>query len=711
MNEEFLERMLLTTGHPDYSAYASPGIIADTDPATYPSALAVSVSDLVLNVAPGIAVTPSGHRVWLSSTVVGIAPASVDAEAQNVVTIKHYTIDGGNQYNPYGSPVASQRVRPAESARIVCYTITQWTALEAAIKDDSVPLAVVSVQVSSTGSKTLVVTHSRSSYTWLRPWFSPVDIRHRTAVGSGTVSNTNPHGNSLNDFQVGDWLIPALTRHIGVVIAREGLPGIPGTLCTTSVLAGSILTDDGSGTVTGVPGSKYIRLDYYPVALGSVVGDPSDVEFAFAILPRTNIIYQPSGVYVVPASTNLTVRAVRVTALEPPATVSPTQFVAATPGTGEAVIANGKIYVTDSALTLTDTLGDVGPIPMAYRLFLANAAIVKNPQVLICRTKLSDMATGITPTITPLGPGRVIVALDGAAAGPTLDVRIRVTGIDDATGASGSELLTFDSTWSAPPSLPYAATWEAQFKKTSIRFRSVTSVSLELATNAGASAAMAAWVHMDPAYVPALAYSCPAAAIQWDGTRISALHDMRPVRYDLRYDNANLIAIDNLVHSPILSEPAGSRSFAYLEDFRRPQYDSQRDLEAMIVAGESPTGTFQVELSPGRSRLADGADRSYMTRALMLPSGIATIRVVLSSTSPSDRRPPLIPGVWVQLQDGVSGGWGSWVQMTSYAYGLYSTATSLTGKTAARFWVAVANTVRIETAGWALDAMAVLLWT
>jgi hypothetical protein len=345
---------------------------------------------------------------------------------------------------------------------------------------------------------------------------------------------------------------------------------------------------------------------------------------------------------------------------------------------------------------------------MAYRVSLANSAIVKNPQVLLCRVTLDGFSSA-TPAITMLGPGRVIVALDSAAAGPALDVRIRVSGILDATGASGSELLTFGSAWNGPPSLPYPGTWEPQFLKTSARFRTVTSISCEGATNAGASAAVAAWVHMDAVYVSALAYSCPVAAIQWDGTRISSIQDLRPIRYDLKYDNANLIAIDYAVHSPILSEPPGSRSFAYLEDFRRPQYDSQRDLEAMIAAGEAPAGQVQVELVSGRSRQDDGVNRNYLTRALALPAGATTFRVVLSSTTPSDRRRVIVPNVYFQLQDN-AGAWSTWDSMVSYEYGLYATASSLANQKCVRLWIVVSNNVLIETDGWTLDAAAVLFW-
>jgi hypothetical protein len=100
------------------------------------------------------------------------------------------------------------------------------------------------VQLSSGGSKELLIDMTQTSYSWVRPWFSVTDLEHRSKVGTGTVSDTNVHGNSFNDFNVGDFTLPQLMLRVGAVAAQpQSLPNVPGQLCVTDIPNGSIKID------------------------------------------------------------------------------------------------------------------------------------------------------------------------------------------------------------------------------------------------------------------------------------------------------------------------------------------------------------------------------------------------------------------------------------------------------------------------------------
>lgn len=670
--EEFLERLRFVFGHPDFISNSSYGIVSEDDPASStatsgPLWVEASTTDLTVSVTAGLALMKSGHWVYLETSQTAVGMSATESGSQNVVTLKFSTADPDERSpNEFGIPVFKRRLPQIDEDKVVVYSMSEWEALTAEQKDDHVPLALATVQTSGT-SLVLSVTLANTSYTWLRPWFSPIDVKHRHMIGSGTVSSTNPHGISFNELTVGNFTLPMLTSHVGAVVAKDvSVPHVPGQVCEVDVPAGLIKTDDGSGSATGVPNTKYIDLDFYPIQIGAVYtqGDP-DAQWAFRQMFRGQRIYQPAGVALVPSSTDLTVLAIKVETLEPPAVLtastSQTKFTAGDFDQNDAVASSGRIYVSTMSMTLEDNMAnDSGPIPLAYRFYFADGKIVRNPQVIVCSKKLTAItASGIVPTITQFDQGVILAALDGAAAGASLSVKIKITGTDP-NGTAIEETLTFDSTWSQ--STQQCSVNSGSFQKGDQIFAAINTVTLEENLNSGPNAAVTIWILMDPTTSMDLSYACPVANVVWDGTRMCYVEDLRPIQYDLQSPvDGDDMGIGSVIQHTLISEPSGTRNLKYLEAFTRPRYSSLLPTTGWV---ESAGGSWQTPSSIGRDRAIRTLDGAYETRAMALSTSAARVGIVFYPPLFAEWQRSAIVGLWYSVQSS-AGTWASWTALTN----------------------------------------------
>lgn len=675
--DEFLARMRLLFGHPTYLTVAAWGIVSEADPTTQdstqsfgPLEVTAGSSDLTVSIAPGIVVTKSGHWVEISTGLVSVQLASTDDAAQNVVAVKFFTSDPDEKIpNEFGTPSYKRRLVPSDEDKVVVYTMSQWNALTSDSQDDHVPIAVATIVTDATAAKSVSVTHSNSSFTWLRPWFSPVDIEHRQMVGSGTVSETNPHGTSFNELSIGNFTLPQLISNVGQVIAKEtSLARIPGEICTADVPSGLIKTDDGSGTLTGVANAQYIDLGFYPIALGSVYTDgDEDAQWVFQILPGTTIIYQPGvGETAVPGSTDLQVRAVKVTTLEPPGAVQSSSVTAFNVGaiqSTQAVVASGNVYTSDQSVTLQNTLSTIGSIPAQYRAYFADGKVVLNPQVIVCNTLLTDItASGISPSITQLTTGRVLVALDKAAAGASLSVKVKITG-EDADGNAQEEVLTFGSSWSQAPS-PGTSTHVNAFQRGSLTFSTIDTISLDENLNSGGTAEICVWVVLDEVNSD-LSYAASIAEFFWDGSKISACEDTRIIHYNMQYQHDLDSSLAQSLVQHLSQAISGTAINYYLEDFRRPQLGSliapdPDNWDSILGIG----GALKPDLVWDASQvLAPGLNGFYESRALPMAHVSLVSEGVFFTIFPSyrsERHRDIVFLLSVQFQVAATGVWGGW---------------------------------------------------
>jgi len=584
--DEFLERMRLLFGHPDHITITSWGIVAETDPSlvsvSSAEPLVVTATGLSVNVLPGIGVTHSGHVVNLATAVLDLGLADTADNAINVVALVYSTGNPDSQVlNEYKDAVYKRRTEAANDSKVVVMTLADWNALAAEAQREHVALAVVSVRGTG-GSQTAEVTHADSSYTFLRPWFSATDVKHRASVGSGIASSTNPHGISLNDLSTGAVTLIHLMSHLGMVVAKDASRAfVPGTYCETNIPSGLVQTDDPQGSVTGVPLAAYIDLEFYPSALGLVYSTATpDNIWNFEHLAGTTIVYQPEFAVVVPIATDLTVLCCRATTLEPPYGSALSSFTSGAIASTDAVLATGKVYSSLQTVGLTDAFTTAGPIPIDYRISFNDGELMRNPQVILCYTKVSDiLGSGVTPSITMQARGKILVVLDGAPASASLVLAVSIDGTD-VNGSPLNEVLTFGASW--VPVVKPGPTTNGSFLVGSEMFQTVTSVTITANVDEGPNAAIQVYAILDETD-DAIAYAAAIADVHWDSTKLDSILDIRDVHYSAQtggpsYDGDDLGLVEYSQFA------AADTQYLYVENMNRPIYSSlvDSDMDALI---------------------------------------------------------------------------------------------------------------------------------
>ena len=436
--EAELRRRLQLTG--------SAGIVsadgADVDSDTAACALSVNSTDSsLIDVSAGTVVFKSGEFVDVSSIDLVALVVDLAVTDGQVLRLEYgETPEGDLTANPFynfGAQPKTRKETPREMQ--VIETVTAYNAQTQAIKDASIVLGVVRGT-----SGVLSVDNARDTYTFSRPWSTPVDVEHRSRVGTGVVGVTNPHGTSANDLSVGSYSMwQALVGPPAAVLARPMSYGrMPGTACVETIPTGSFITDS-TGAVTGKAGALYAYLGFWPDRLLSAYRAGTATEVAAWIPRGRNVIACFDSVnFAVAANLDINYTKVEAGAL-PGNLIGATAVTVGDPNDDELLVAGGNFF---SALNEKQVLfTDVGLIPMSFDILADGAGkVYKRPDAIYCNTKLDTL--GAAPavfTIQPRAPSRLRVAISNFNAGFT-EVRIQFTGTNEA-GSPITEQVVFNS--------------------------------------------------------------------------------------------------------------------------------------------------------------------------------------------------------------------------------------------------------------------------
>lgn len=205
------------------------GIVASEDPAvTFTAAFNVTYSDTTgkISVEPGNAFLP--NQTFASITAITQIDPPTD-------TVDYYLILGAvAQYN------TPRLVRYNVSVDVRLQYLPVLVLVKAADYATSAyygsSLILAKVKLESV-TRQVIIDLTRSSVSSMRPWFTPIDYYHRSLVGTGTSSITNPHGMSIADLTLSgditfwDFFNPAMIitnnrihRHVMGDLYEERVP-------------------------------------------------------------------------------------------------------------------------------------------------------------------------------------------------------------------------------------------------------------------------------------------------------------------------------------------------------------------------------------------------------------------------------------------------------------------------------------------------------
>lgn len=548
----------------DFSSSACAIEVGNTDP-------------LTINILAGTVVFPNGEYTEIgTSDIVGYGIDTTVTEPQ-VVRLQYGEVeDGPLETNPFYNIAAKPKIRkqtPLEM--LVVETVTAYTAQPASVKNLSVVLGVVTFITAG-----LVADNGRDTYTFSRPWFSIHDDEHRSKIGSGSVSDTNPHGTSPDDLSVGAFsLAQAFLGQPAGILARPLAWGrYPGTICTEVIPAGNFILD-ATGTITGTGGAWYSPLGFWPHRLlGARLTSSITTKIAAWIPQGRNVVavWDPAN-FSAPASLELFYTKVVAGSL-PNAFVGASSFDVAQPDADEVLVAGGNFYTE-----LNDTkinFSDVGTIPMRFDIKVDKAGkVYKSPECLYCNTKLDTLGSGAqTFPVQSRAPTRLRVALSGYNPGLT-EVRLQLTGTNEA-GSTISEQVVF--TGPLPAAVPSFFEAPAQWVFTSNVYASQAQIQVLVRNNDGPNTAITVMSENSPTR-KLLEDDLLLATLHWSGVQVSSQYsngamtalDRRTISRGGAFGGSSPAALNQgaLVESVLGGLPAGSTTLvSAVEDFSNPQF-------------------------------------------------------------------------------------------------------------------------------------------
>ena len=614
-SDEFLTRWLSAVG--DFrTAGPSFGIVAELNPSdasttqtTLPLVVTANgTQPLTSDVNVGLMFTENGNFARLDTKQEQLALSGVDEGDVNVIFLEYLTVLKENRISNFSQTnVPAQRARGIETDNILqVASLTDWldpVKFTAARKKDIVVLAVSTI-VDTSGTLTQSIDMSQNNFSFVRPWYSIVDIQHRQSVGTGTVSKTNPHGTGINDLSAGNITLYRQFLETGAILSKAlDAPHVPGLLCTETIPAAVVFTDT-TGLVTagsryGGINSQYVFLQFYPTTMSSCWenGVPQNSISVDVVPGSTILVFSPRET--IPTA-GVIVKYFHVFALESPSIITSNIITFSQPqAKRELIISNGVAF--DDIDTPQVNLEASGPIPVDYTVVVDGFEnFVSLPQKLFGPVKLSAIGTTTTAISTQMyGEALIKIGLTRATPSSSLAIDIDVTG-KDIDGTTFTEKLSFGEDWT-DVTIPGVET-ETQFVTSTNIFKTITSIKVTQRKDDGANSTIIVYADIKPFTTTNLAEACPVVEAIWDGAAVSKLSDKRLFIPSLSYTNrknkmlemanAYLIGAIAALNTVSLTPLTNQRiSMVFVEDFNDPEFIDTLQIDAEPT---SATGTIQI---------------------------------------------------------------------------------------------------------------------
>jgi len=656
---------------------STPGIVdKSADPTVVPlntsRPLFVSTNasnPLSLDITKGYAVTANYQLIIVDSNLSGIALPSLLANTTYVVALEYTLVPSEDrQVNHFGISTELRDERPSNtpygaqvgadstlSQVVTIASLADFNNLSIFSQDRKnglVVIAVVTVTVSSLNVPSLLVDLTRNTYAYNRPWFSPVDIAHRTLIGSGVVTSNNPHAISIQDLSSSGFTLYEQLLSKGGVFAKDtAYYGYPGTFCT-ELISLNRYQMDATGEVTGdsslhldpITGRYFVVLAKVPVRMGSlyIQGTPwKPIPYYW----RSGTRYLILGTLEQPLdyASSLTVEYFSVSALMPPLeslTQGVQSFQVQAPLLGSEYVISGGLSLDALNNDTINLSSAVGPIKKAYQVVCsADGILVTSPQnlvpVLSVPTLVSQGVVAINQA--PLNGVGVTwqVGLTGAPSAPptpalssNLNLQILINGVNDI-GATVEETIIFYASQWAEQSPSLLVEEPLQFRTTVNKYQLINSVRILNTTavpdNSGGGAILSMWANI----LEANQELANVASFFWDGLSARRVTDTRVIgtslqRSDQReYSHPDLLPessagfiqeLFSVIFEPPLVDPSKiSTRLAFEADDDRSVGDTWNVFSDLPATGTIQVVDFTLVTPDMTVRLADGKVLTFVT--------------------------------------------------------------------------------------------------
>ena len=618
---------------------ADPQGVVETDQDSRPLLVYTSSSDpLKVNIAPGITVNADGSIVAQTTLIEEFELARTNANDIVVVFAENVIEDAGpTRITRYNTAQPTRRVQSDTKIYSALLTDYQNTSIFTPSRKDGITvLAVIKVVETVSSSLELVFDYTDTVYSFNRPWFSPVDIEHRSKIGSGETTDRNPHGLTYNDLSSGNLTLYDQVLPIGAIQSRDDdIKGSPGIKCQETITPSRVLTDGTGGSVTagsrfGGANANYIVLAQYPGHITAFyLQTKQGRDISFDLIRGTKIVVLPHDEVI---TEDAIIEYTTVSALEPPQAILSNLITFGQPNVETELIFTGGITVSEIANPSIQFDG-TGPVPEYFDLYLnPEGYIYRNPEVIGTTILLDDVGTIKTAVdYTFLDLARVQIGLADANTVSTMAITIRLYGLDENDTAFSEDVSFSGSTWSnvVLPGVPTPS----QSISSSNLFKTLTDIQILSRTDDGPSAKITLRGRLKDNESTGLNKLARHARITWDGLAVSEIIDIRNV-------SPTIPAPENryLAAGEVLGAGGTAPTTTFVEDMVIP-----RRWNSTVGSFDATQATFQVIINDYTQYA--GVSLTLFNGKVLTPVAIAPNRTIgqfLASGSNQDTRDDLI---------------------------------------------------------------------
>ena len=577
---------------------------------------ASTINPLNINITAGSVVTSNGSIVINSALIEDFTLVRTAINDINVVFIENEIIDAPpvrkTRYN------VDQNVRRIQNSSVIRVSLLSDYLNDILFpptrRSNIVVLAVVTVvQNASSLGYELQFDYTSSVYSFNRPWYSPVDIEHRSKLGGGTATDQNTHGLTFNDLVSGNLTLYDQLLPVGSIQARDDLlKGVPGTPCYELIEASRILTD-GTGITSesryGGSGARYVELADFPTQITAFyLTSNKGRDIAWDHIPGTKIIVLP-----IPETfaEQATIWYNKVFAALPPTQIFSNNLAFGQPDETKELILTGGVALSTLTNQFIDFDGS-GPVPRNYTLYIkSDGTLLKSPQPIQTPYLLDDIGTiPVSIAASIFGPAKISIGLAGATPVSSMQIVIRLTGRDVDDNALTEDITFSGTTWQSTPPLENSN----QYILSTNVYRVLSTFAVISRANDGPNAKIQLWAELETQTTVDLSKLARIASVMWDSTGIADLKDLRDISITKPAPQHRYIAA-----ASIAGMGGSNPRLAFSEDFALP------------VLRNSTTGSQTDTFSTVRIIIADysrihvtpPSDQDYIT----FPNGVVVYAV------------------------------------------------------------------------------------
>lgn len=531
------------------------------------------------NIHSGMAVTPSGDFAMLSTPITSLILVDLNG-GMNLFALQNQLVDSKD----YALSVSGQMVPNGQVSvtKLMCITESAYLALDYETRKNTVVIGGVVYDSVNPNKEYFAPTDTRP---WLRRWFSMVDIEHRSKLGSGDVTETNPHGIGFSDVKVAGLSIYDQLTSSGMVLSKDSsISGVPGYYCSDAFTSDQIKIDL-TGAVTsnsffGGTNVLYVELQRIPNVICGAYDTSLEVPLSVDHIPGTRIVV----LYGLARPESLAVSY----------TVTPSlEITDVSAGTiGVAGISNKEIVISNGTAVkrLVQSLFPVrryGSIPRNFRVFIDDAGfLVGDPGILVQSLNIGDNKTRniLAASYTAKTPVFIGIGCHNVGSNSLFTMHISVTGTL-ADGTESTEILVFNnSTYSDTEMPPAVRENDQQVIFTSKPYVEVTSIEImdddeHPFYGVQDSAVLLAYAKLDASKHR---YAGVAQGF-WNGREAMNIRDARRVLPTVRDGIYGLTAVTSTAeilvgaHEIVSGTAATTQNYKRVtlicaEDFREPRY-------------------------------------------------------------------------------------------------------------------------------------------